>query len=127
MSNRTWNEANISETVNFPIILDPNIKPLFPGPPELDSPIVPLWATKAQAAKGFLIDETRIYNALIRADIQTVGDITRLTRRQLLEVEWIGKKAVLKIEGALQKVGLSLQIEEMKKVCCPRCGHEFEK
>ena len=52
---------------------------------------------------------TRTLNALMAANIRTLGGLTRKKREDLLEVEGIGEKGISEIKKILKKFGLSLK------------------
>ncbi len=52
---------------------------------------------------------TRTLNALIGANIRTIGGIARKKKEDLLEIEGIGNKGIQEIKDILEKSGLSLK------------------
>jgi hypothetical protein len=47
-------------------------------------------------------------NCLFRAEIKTIGDLTRLTTADLLQIKWVNKKVVKHIVAELAAIGLAL-------------------
>lgn len=54
----------------------------------------------------------RSYNCLKRANIQTIGDLTRRTMDDMLKVRNLGKKSLDEIIARLESFGLSLKVKE---------------
>ena len=54
----------------------------------------------------------RSYNCLKRANIQTIGDLTRRTMEDMLKVRNLGKKSLDEIIARLDSFGLGLKIKE---------------
>jgi DNA-directed RNA polymerase alpha subunit len=50
----------------------------------------------------------RACNALCHIDAQTIGELVKLTKKQLLQIPNCGKKTVAVIESALARMGLQL-------------------
>ena len=54
----------------------------------------------------------RSYNCLKRANIQTVGDLTRKTEEDMLKVRNLGKKSLDEVIARLESYGLGLKVKE---------------
>lgn len=73
--------------------------------PALDSAI-------DQRLKDIIIDElnlpSRVINALLRENIETVADLVKVDREKLVGVKGLGKKSFVLIEEELKKMGIDL-------------------
>lgn len=54
----------------------------------------------------------RSYNCLKRANIQTVGDLTRKTEEDMLKVRNLGRKSLDEVIARLESFGLGLKLKE---------------
>ena len=54
----------------------------------------------------------RSYNCLKRANIQTVGDLTRKTEEDMLKVRNLGRKSLDEVIARLEAFGLGLKVKE---------------
>ena len=66
----------------------------------------------ADSAVNLTIDEldlpTRIYNCLRNADIETIGDLIKIPKRDLMSVRNLGRKSLEVVDDKLKGKGLSL-------------------
>ena len=51
----------------------------------------------------------KTYNYLSRVKIQTLGDITELTEKELFEIRNLGRKSIEEIKSVLENYGLKLK------------------
>ena len=56
----------------------------------------------------------RSYNCLLRAGVKTVGDIAKMSERQMLRIRNFGKKSEDEVLGRLRALGVELNHEEEK-------------
>ncbi len=65
-----------------------------------------------QKLKDVIIDElnlpSRVINALLREDIETVADLVRVGKEKLIDVKGLGKKSFVLIEDELKKMGIEI-------------------
>lgn len=64
--------------------------------------------------------ETRVYEALVAADVEDLVELTSWSRRDLLEVPNLGPAAVAKIEQVLARYCLCLAADKRRRLRRPR-------
>lgn len=69
-----------------------------------------------QKLNDIIIDElnlpSRVINALLRENIETVADLVRVGKDKLIGVKGLGKKSFVLIEDELKKMGIDIKSEE---------------
>ena len=55
---------------------------------------------------------SRVINALLRENIETVADLVRVGKDKLIGVKGLGKKSFVLIEDELKKMGIDIKSEE---------------
>lgn len=65
-----------------------------------------------QKLKDIIIDElnlpSRVINALLRENIETIADLVKVGKEKLISVKGLGKKSFLLIEDELKKMGITI-------------------
>ncbi|MBQ8902732.1 MAG: hypothetical protein IJY73_00325, partial [Oscillospiraceae bacterium] len=52
---------------------------------------------------------TRSYSGLLRYGVRTIGDVEKLTIKQIMNIPRVGKQSVKEIVNAMQKFGITLK------------------
>ncbi|MBI1863380.1 DNA-directed RNA polymerase subunit alpha [Candidatus Microgenomates bacterium] len=65
--------------------------------------------------KDIIIDElnlpSRVINALLRENVETVADLVRIGKEKLVGVKGLGKKSFVLIEDELKKMGIDIEMD----------------
>ena len=69
-------------------------------------------AASNQKLKDIIIDEldlpSRVINALLREDIETIEDLVKVGKEKLIDVKGLGKKSYSLIVEELKKMGIEI-------------------